>query len=223
MFKIKGRKYQLSELQKNVIHKATKSELKFIQSEFGLPVKEKDISAKYSASGLSLQTAYLQARLIIADTLPEFQLPPEDEVTEIPEMIISNARGQMECLEPLPLSMNVSQEKMFRVSIHNESCFAWHGKIAPVNASYHWYDGKKNWYNGKKKRLPYDGLRTHLPSCGIAPGEVLEMQILVKAPDKDGDYFLELTLVQEFFSWLETKGFKSCVVPVRVNQSGNDS
>ena len=79
-------------------------------------------------------------------------------------------------------------------------------------ASYHWLDEKE-------EVVSFEGLRTLLPAVGIEPGEAALVDMELFLPETDGDYQLEITLVQEFFTWFESIGLKTGRLSVRVSDN----
>lgn len=97
------------------------------------------------------------------------------------------------------------------VSVANESKEIWYGYGEhPVSLSYHW----------KKSHgdiLIYDGIRTKLMKPELSPGETIEQQIRIEAPNVPGKFKLVLTLVQEAVCWFEDRGFESAVLDIEVS------
>jgi len=77
----------------------------------------------------------------------------------------------------------------------------------PINLSYHWL-------NRKKKILENEGLRTFLPH-DLEPSEKIILAVIVKTPNKAGDYFLEFDLVKENDSWFNIKN-STTLMPIKV-------
>jgi hypothetical protein len=96
------------------------------------------------------------------------------------------------------------------VRVKNSSNETWPaGKVKnQVNLSYHWLDSTR-------KMKVMDGVRTILP-VDIAPGNSVDLQAKVKAPDRPGSYILQLTAVQETVAWFDKRGAKTLDIPVTV-------
>jgi hypothetical protein len=77
-----------------------------------------------------------------------------------------------------------------------------------VYASYHIY-------TDKGEAVEYDGIRTLL-TRNVLPGESVRLNVSVHAPEAQGDYILEITLVQEHVSWFEIKGVPPAIVRLKV-------
>jgi hypothetical protein len=50
----------------------------------------------------------------------------------------------------------------------------------------------------------------------VAPGAEVERALVVKAPDKEGDYVLELDMVQEGVAWFAQKGSEALKLKIKV-------
>lgn len=209
--KIKGGKYQLTQFQQEVIKRATANDVASIRSEFGVDISDRKIApTRTQSSRMSRETACSLARVIIESQLPEIKLEVSEKVEDYhSEGEIRKASGKLLCDENLPLVMDTGNEYKVRVILQNRSKVHWGGSVAPVKASYHWL-------SDRRKKLDYEEQRTLLPETGVAPGSDLRMEVDIMSPQQQGDYFLELTLLQEYFNWFENIGFDSAVVPVRV-------
>lgn len=210
--KIDGDKFVLSELQQEIIKRATAHDVAYIRTEFGLDIADDKKRARNSKAPkkMSRHTAHSLAKIIIDNVLPEFEFIKNLKVDDYPdEKVIKKAIGKLSCDQALPLILRAEEQHDIWVTIHNQSTSWWGGMVAPVKASYHWL-------NDKKKALGFDEHRTLLPAEGIAPGSHLQLKITIELPKQPGDYFLELTLLQEYFNWFENIGFNSAIVPVKV-------
>lgn len=208
--KIDGGKFVLSKLQQEVIKRATSSDVAYIHTEFGLDIADDKKPVSKEPKKISRQTARSLARIIIDYVLPGYEFIKNLKVDDYPdEKVISKATGKLTCLEGLPLVMQAGEQRTVSVMIQNQSTSWWGGMIAPVKASYHWR-------NHNKKALGLHEHRTLLPTEGIAPAAHIQLDIVVQLPQQPGDYFLELTMLQEYFNWFENIGFQSAVVPVKV-------
>jgi hypothetical protein len=65
------------------------------------------------------------------------------------------------------------------------------------------------------KVVVLDGLRTSLPH-DIRPDAEVILDTLVAAPDKTGEYILELDMVQDGVSWFKDKGGKTTRIPMKI-------
>jgi hypothetical protein len=89
----------------------------------------------------------------------------------------------------------------------SQQCWDAFGK-KPVRVSYHWLD--------KQRCIAIlDGERTLLPR-DLRPGETISMWVKIVAPPSPGEYYLQLTLVQEFVGWFDENGFIPPELMVRV-------
>jgi len=99
------------------------------------------------------------------------------------------------------------------MSVHNPTEHAWptSGAITGssfVTLSYHWQ-------NEHGRQVVFDGERTALPR-DVYPGDTLDVDMKLKAPRRNGDYVLRVTLVQEGVAWFEERGATPLDVRVAV-------
>ncbi|HEX6732358.1 MAG TPA: hypothetical protein VF074_20235 [Pyrinomonadaceae bacterium] len=76
-----------------------------------------------------------------------------------------------------------------------------------VNLGDHWKDK-----DGKDVKIDD---RVAMPN-DVAPGAEVERALVVKAPDKEGDYVLELDMVQEGVAWFAQKGSEALKLKIKV-------
>jgi hypothetical protein len=112
-----------------------------------------------------------------------------------------------------PTASKVNASFVFPVKVKNLSPTAWPATGDPegkgkVDLCYHWI-------NKQGAIVVFDGLRTILPQ-DLEAGKELTLQARVAAPDKPGDYVLELDLVQERLAWFKDKGSKTLKLDVKV-------
>ncbi len=117
----------------------------------------------------------------------------------------------------VPRTMRPGERVLVSLEVRNASPVAWpDAKTAAyqppgagaVRLSYRW------WAPGSAVPTAY-GARADLPAP-LPPGASAMLSILVTAPDKPGDYRLQLDLVDELVAWFEEKGAAPLVVPVSV-------
>lgn len=113
----------------------------------------------------------------------------------------------------IPAEMAVGQTQYADISVRNISERTWpnkpnHEGLNAVNLSYHWIDRKG-------RTVIFDGLRTPLPR-ELSPGEMLQLHAAIQAPNQQGIYTLEVTMVQEGVAWFPEMDGAKLVVPVRV-------
>ena len=96
------------------------------------------------------------------------------------------------------------------VTIHNRGLVTWRSAgLRPVALSYHWLDPRT------RRVVRYNGRRTLLPQP-IAPGEALQINADVQAPDKPGDYILAWDMVVEHSGWFSERGNPMAEIAVTV-------
>jgi len=96
------------------------------------------------------------------------------------------------------------------VTIQNRGLVTWRSAgLRPVALSYHWLDPHT------RLVVRYNGRRTLLPQP-IAPGDVLQINADVQAPDKPGDYILAWDMVIEQGGWFSERGNPMAEIAVTV-------
>ncbi len=86
-----------------------------------------------------------------------------------------------------------------RVTLRNDGTATWRSRGASgVQLSYHWLDDRGN-------AIVWDGPRVALPRP-VAPGEEVELETLLRAPQPPGRYRLAFDLVEEFRFWFAEVG-----------------
>ena len=105
------------------------------------------------------------------------------------------------------------------VVLNNSSGFSWSSSgNSPTYLAYHLK-------NDRGEVIVYDGIRTPLQDS-VMPGKISVAPIYIKAPDRPGLYYLEVSLVQEGKIWLEDLGLKRWVtrlyVDEQMSQDGDD-
>ena len=85
------------------------------------------------------------------------------------------------------------------VSLTNDGPMTWNAHRVPqVHLSYHWRKPGADVY------AAFEGLRTALPG-DVKTGETVQVEAVVRAPSRAGDYVLEWDLVQENVTWFYEK------------------
>jgi hypothetical protein len=72
-----------------------------------------------------------------------------------------------------------------------------------------------HWLNKAGAIVTFDGKRNILPG-DVEPGKEILVKAGFVAPDKPGEYLLEVDLVQELVAWFGVKGSKTARVAVKV-------
>ena len=96
-----------------------------------------------------------------------------------------------------------------RVALRNDGSATWRSRReSGVQLSYHWLDDRGN-------AIVWDGPRVGFERP-VAPGEEVELETLVRAPQPPGRYRLAFDLVEEFRFWFEEIGSSPLHVDVEV-------
>lgn len=96
-----------------------------------------------------------------------------------------------------------------RVSIRNDGTAAWRSRRdGGVRLSYHWLDDRGNAIVWDGPRVPFEH--------PVAPGEEVEVETLLRAPQPPGRYRLAFDLVEELRFWFEEIGSSPLHLDVEV-------
>jgi hypothetical protein len=204
-----SRPYRLTELQNNIILKATKEDSLFVRNNYGVELNDTPDECEYRCPVIMNEAAESIARHLIRSKLPNLPLTDERYAPVAGERVKS-PHGSLEFLGYKLLSDGGQQKMAVTVRVENNSNSFGGGDLLPVNLSYRWVD------KHSKKGVHVDSIRTPLPGGGIAAGEIKEVVMSVLLPEQDGDYRLRLTMVQEFCNWFDDIGFKAHIVDVKI-------
>ncbi|MBF0524613.1 MAG: hypothetical protein HQK56_05895 [Deltaproteobacteria bacterium] len=106
------------------------------------------------------------------------------------------------------LTATPKQELTIKISVINGSAKAFSSKGAfPVNVGIHLLDNNRGVAN-------YDYVRAGLTP--MKPGQKKSQTLKLNAPDKPGDYYLAIDLVQEGVFWFEINGGKPALIQLKV-------
>jgi len=123
---------------------------------------------------------------------------------------VKNAGGFIKAFASEILDARPDEKIKLPVEIYNSSDSDWICEgIRPIYISYHWLDLDGN-------IVIYDGLRTPVHNKIIKNGSKIMASAIIQTPGEKGDYYLELTLIQEDVSWFENIGFETSKLPVNI-------
>lgn len=178
----------------------------------------------YSKGALSFGTENISSAIIpsrpdwIDNGTISVQIPDIDEARAMWQRIIFNQPTSTYGIEytggteNIPESMNKDEFYTTKIKIKNSGAVTWErGGPAPFYLSYHWLDFDT------KKAVVFDGERTLLPQDKVPPGAEVEMDLKIKAPDKPGNYILQVDMVHEGLTWFSYQGVPPLEKYVAVN------
>ncbi|MGA3098418.1 MAG: hypothetical protein ABSF25_18345 [Bryobacteraceae bacterium] len=153
-----------------------------------------------------------------------FAFPPYEESKTLWDSfdaatVVPEPRARIAFLDPHITVFEAGGQSRVRVAVTNTAGAILSSRYTqPVHMTYHWRtrDGKI---------VVWDGVRTGLP-CDLEPGDAVECLLTVAAPEQEGEYVLQLAVVQDGVAWFETTDPKSggellaCVVASRRAQEG---
>ena len=116
-------------------------------------------------------------------------------------------RAQIVLIDP-PAKLRVGQKETINVRVKNASDVFWWARGGETNdrADNKFYIAVGDrWLDGSGKLLSEMDGRLGI-SKDMRSGEELELPLLITAPDKPGEYILEVDLVQEQVAWFGDKG-----------------
>ena len=112
---------------------------------------------------------------------------------------VSLSRVGVESVQ-FPDSLCTGDSVMLQVTVRNDSRELLSSRPPhPIHIGYHWLDADSS------AMEVFDGERTVLPSI-VAPGDSLVMPAHVRAPEREGRFRLQVRLVQEGVTWIESSG-----------------
>jgi len=109
------------------------------------------------------------------------------------------------------IETNPSETIFIPVSVTNKSTATWDSKDKdhPVFISYHLL-------NAKGEMVEHDNIRTSF-NKRIGTDESVKVDLMVNAPPKKGEYYLEVDMVKEKVTWFKNKGSKTICIPLSIN------
>lgn len=204
-----GRPYRFNELQNKILFLATKEDSLFVRNNYGIELNDAPTECDNRCPVIKNEAAEAFARYLVRTRLPNFNLTDEKYVP-VAERCIRLPLGCLRILAHQVSNDDAQQRMAVTVQIENNSLDFWGGDLLPVNLSYRWFNDRN------KEETHIDSVRTPLPGGGISPGEVKGVVMSVLLPEKDGDYRLRLSMVQEYCDWFDDIGFKAQVVDVKI-------
>ena len=128
------------------------------------------------------------------------------------DAVLTAAPGSVRLLSSLA-SLRSGELATIDVELANDSAHAWRsGRRLPVVLAYHWL-------GGDDEVLVFDGVRSALPSHGLAAGARCRCRMQVVAPVHSGPLVLVLTALQEHVGWFEALGFTPARVDVHIGEA----
>lgn len=190
-----------------------------------------DASFSFVHSTLVLQhmhpahsTRYIRefVRVLAPDGLLVFQLPSHRAVhTPAVNAVRTPSDGPLAhdafrahiSIEADSLSFTANELATISVSVENRSTSVWHG--LPSATGRQQIKLANHWLHGDGELLRRDDARCPLPH-DLLPGSQVELLLGVNTPQFDGDYQLELDLVQENVGWFADRGSTALRIPTRI-------
>jgi len=127
--------------------------------------------------------------------------------------IVRDAKGRIDVTR-VPESAFVGETFEVDACVFNESSYDWITIPGdkPIRLSYHWR-------NAQGAMVVFDGVRTEIESDKVAAGDKVAVTMRVTAPAEAGEYWLDLTIVQDGVCWFEDRGFEINTKKIVVNNA----
>lgn len=173
---------------------------------------QKDLACFDRLCDLRVNAARLSPGVGYVDMPAEFF---SQVLSAVPVSSIQNAKGR---IAPVSFLRECIANQRFScpVELTSESDQAWCGSWKhPIYLSYRWLDSKGH-------VVIAEGERTSLPSMQVLPGESVFAEMTIIAPDAPGEYRLMLLPLQEYVFWFDVRGFKPCILDVKVCRPGEE-
>lgn len=138
---------------------------------------------------------------------------PESQVERVLKTLPDNGFKAEIVVDNAPTSLRRGQRTNLTVRVKNISSAEWpmRGRIGDgmyqVNLGDHWF-------RAERKEVRVDE-RSFLPKA-VKPGEDVNMQFTLIAPDEAGEFTVELDIVQEGVAWFREKGSQPARLKIKV-------
>ena len=109
------------------------------------------------------------------------------------------------------LTVELNEKITINVNVTNRGPLTWPpeaGTKYPIRLGNHWL-------SSEGEMLQIDDGRAGIIEA-VKPLESVELLLLVRAPNKAGDYLLELDMVREHIAWFKDRGSNAVRIPIRV-------
>jgi SAM-dependent methyltransferase len=116
-------------------------------------------------------------------------------------------------VEPTALTLEAGSVLHLLVTVVNASPQMW--PAAPNDAGRYGISVGDHWLDADGRMVERDEVRRELPH-DVAPGSRVEVMLPVTVPELNGDYLLELDLVQEHVQWFADAGSPTVRIPCTV-------
>lgn len=122
------------------------------------------------------------------------------------------AMGEVKITDKTKKSVKKGEVFNLEVIACNNSKTNWSSTSqAPCSLSYHWYDAETG------EVVNYDGIRTNFTNGSLNSQSKVSQEMTITAPDKEGEYRLLITIVQDGVTWFEKEtdfATDECIVSV---------
>jgi hypothetical protein len=109
--------------------------------------------------------------------------------------------------------LNVGRQATVRIKVRNIGDSVWPA-VGQDDGRYQVRLGN-HWLDANNLLVVLDDGRTALPH-DLEPGREIELPLTITAPDRPGEYILEIDMVQEYIAWFEEAGSETLRINVSV-------
>lgn len=111
----------------------------------------------------------------------------------------------------IPSDLISSSMYSVNISLKNTGTDTWNkDDKEPIYISYHWKHANET--------VISDGFRSVLP-YNISSGDIINTKVIIKTPDKEGNYTLVIDLVKEGVTWFEEQGARTFKKEIKVSRN----
>ena len=154
-------------------------------------------------------------RVLSAAGLAVFQVPSH-VARSVPPPAADTMFNARITASPQTLAATAGAKIQIVATVKNTSACLWPARSA-LETKYKFRLGD-HWLSATGEIKQMNDSRTDLVK-DLEPSEEITLSLTVTAPDKPGEYILELDMVQEHVAWFKDKGSPTCRLSVRVSAS----
>lgn len=167
---------------------------------------------RYSKAILSFSSENFGTAIIpshsdwIKDGTISVQIPDIEEAKAMWQRIINGEpasiyNAEYSEVDEISSLMTINTLYKYKIRVKNTGALSWNKNgDNPVYLGYHWID-----FNNKET-VVFDGRRSIISKDGVNVGDEIVFDLNVLSPSKQGEYILQIDLVQEGVTWFSFKG-----------------
>ena len=174
---------------------------------------------------MNLKNFWALTALLIALLISACGEGPRPAPSNTPSPVTQDSEGRV--LKPLPdngfkaeitivdppTHLKINQREELAVKVKNASDAEWPMRGRAGDGMFQVNLGD-NWHTADGKEVKVDQ-RAFLPRV-VKPGEQVEIPFAIVAPDKAGNFIVEIDMVQEGIAWFDSKGSMPAKLKIKV-------